>query len=53
MGITCVGLTMPPISVLFRGGVSHPYIPFFHLLVNGLCVIEINIEGCSKVECFI
>ena len=27
------------VSVLFREAISHPYIPFFHLLVNGFSVI--------------
>ena len=27
------------ISVLFREVFSHPYISFFHLLVNGFCVL--------------
>ena len=26
------------VSVLFREAISHPYIPFFHLLVNGFSV---------------
>ena len=26
------------VSVLFREVFSHPYISFFHLLVNGFCV---------------
>ena len=26
------------VSVLFREAFSHPYISFFHLLVNGFCV---------------
>ena len=26
------------VSVLFREAISHPYISFFHLLVNGFCV---------------
>ena len=31
------------VSVLFREAISHPYIPFFHLLVNGFSVIIIII----------
>ena len=27
------------VSVLFREAISHPYISFFHLLVNGFSVI--------------
>ena len=29
------------VSVLFREAISHPYISFFHLLVNGFSVIII------------
>ena len=29
------------VSVLFREAISHPYISFFHLLVNGFSVIHI------------
>ena len=28
------------VSVLFREAISHPYISFFHLLVNGFTVIR-------------
>ena len=28
------------VSVPFREAISHPYIPFFHLLVNGFSVIR-------------
>ena len=28
------------VSVLFREAISHPYISFFHLLVNGFSVIS-------------
>ena len=28
------------VSVLFRDAISHPYISFFHLLVNGFSVIR-------------
>ena len=31
------------VSVLFREAISHPYISFFHLLVNGYSVIIIII----------
>ena len=30
------------VSVLFREAISHPYISFFHLLVNGFSVISNN-----------
>ena len=30
------------VSVLFREAISHPYISFFHLLVNGFSVIRIQ-----------
>ena len=30
------------VSVLFREAISHPYISFFHLLVNGFSVIREN-----------
>ena len=30
------------VSVLFREAISHPYISFFHLLVNGFSVIYIH-----------
>ena len=29
------------VSVLFREAISHPYISFFHLLVNGCSVVVI------------
>ena len=29
------------VSVLFREAISHPYISFFHLLVNGFSVIYV------------
>ena len=32
------------VSVLFREAISHPYISFFHLLVNGFSVIIIIIR---------
>ena len=31
------------VSVLFREAISHPYIPFFHLIVNGFSVTCIYI----------
>ena len=31
------------VSVLFREAISHPYISFFHLLVNGFSVIYIYV----------
>ena len=34
------------VSVLFREAISHPYISFFHLLVNGFSVIYICV--CTK-----
>ena len=33
------------VSVLFREAISHPYISFFHLLVNGFSVI---IAACGN-----
>ena len=30
------------VSVLFREEFSHPYISFFHLLVNGFCVASVR-----------
>ena len=33
------------VSVLFREVFSHPYISFFHLLVNGFSVIYIYVTG--------
>ena len=32
------------VSVLFREAISHPYISFFHLLVNGFSVISIGLQ---------
>ena len=32
------------VSILFREVISHPYISFFHLLVNGFSVIRIIIN---------
>ena len=32
------------VSVLFRVAISHPYISFFHLLVNGFSVIYIRTD---------
>ena len=36
------------VSVLFREVISHPYISFFHLLVNGFSVIYIYIYVCVQ-----
>ena len=36
------------VSVLFREAYSHPYISFFHLLVNGFSVIYILIQVKKK-----
>ena len=36
------------VSVLFREAISHPYISFFHLLVNGFSVIYIYVCVCTK-----
>ena len=36
------------VSVLFREAISHPYISFFHLLVNGFSVIIIIIRECGS-----
>ena len=37
------------VSVLFREAISHPYISFFHLLVNGFSVIIIIIGLCLEI----
>ena len=34
------------VSVLFREAISHPYISFFHLLVNGFSVISLIVRQC-------
>ena len=34
------------VSLLFREAFSHPYISFFHLLVNGFSVTVVIILGC-------
>ena len=41
------------VSVLLREVISHPYISFFHLLVNGVSVIIIIINFFRRVflEC--
>ena len=31
------------VSVVFREALNHPYISFFHLLINGFSVIEIGV----------
>ena len=38
------------VSVLFREAISHPYISFFHLLVNGFSVIYIHISREVSIE---
>ena len=38
-----VGITIP-VSVLFRESFSHPYISFFHLLINGFSVTSFRID---------
>ena len=39
------------VPVLFREVFSHPYISFFHLLVNGFSVIIINYNSaCPSVH---
>ena len=43
LDITCrlqVVVSSSHVSVPFREVFSHPYISFFHLLVNGFCVIR-------------
>ena len=37
------------VSVLFREAISHPYISFFHLLVNGFSVIYIYVSSKKLV----
>ena len=37
------------VSVLFREAISHPYISFFHLLVNGFSVTCIYINVYKKI----
>ena len=38
------------VSVLFREAISHPYISFFHLLVNGFSVIILTYDEIEKKE---
>ena len=38
------------VPVLFREVFSHPYISFFHLLVNGFSVIYIHISREISIE---
>ena len=38
------------VSVLFREAISHPYISFFHLLVNGFSVIYIYLYRDSRLN---
>ena len=40
------------VSVLFREAISHPYISFFHLLVNGFSVIYICLWSKKKFESY-
>ena len=40
-----------PVSVLFREVFSHPYISFFHLLVNVFCVTSIKMSKVGKPYC--
>ena len=40
------------VSVLFREVFSHPYISFFHLLVNGFSVIYICLWSKKKFESY-
>ena len=40
------------VSVLFREVFSHPYISFFHLLVNGFsvtCYMNVYLQICQKM----
>ena len=41
------------VSVLFRDAFSHPYISFFHLLVNGFSVIIIILKMQQIVRIFL
>ena len=38
------------VSVLFREAISHPYISFFHLLVNGFSVIYVYVIKKIVIE---
>ena len=38
------------VSVLFREAFSHPYISFFHLLVNGFSVVIIKMTNENLVS---
>ena len=38
------------VPVLFRDVFSHPYIPLFHLLVNGFSVITLNFNHKSLLH---
>ena len=44
-----IGESSSLVSVLFREVFSHPYISFFHLLVNGFSVIYIYICHQKKI----
>ena len=41
------------VSVLFREAISHPYISFFHLLVNGFSIIYIKYIFIKAVITFV
>ena len=36
------------VSVLFREVFNHPYISFFHLVINGFSVIYFKLVGCCN-----
>ena len=38
------------VSVLFREAISHPYISFFHLLVNDFSVIHVQFSSCDSLQ---
>ena len=38
------------VSVLFREAINHPYISFFHLLVNDFSVIIIGLEHINQLD---
>ena len=42
------------VSVLFREAISHPYISFFHLLVNGFsvtCIYMLSVCLVCQINC--
>ena len=41
------------VSVLFREAISHPYISFFHLLVNGFSLTYIIMFICLQTKTII